>query len=198
MGRDISRRYFQMGLWSVSHVTWIDALVPIITNSRILSLSLCVCVSVLASMRLTVKIVYADKIWLAKYTYGGNIVVCMLCTRSCVQCLSTCLHLLLTRATFSFLFSPPFLSCSLYLFLYDSWIDDEVHGNYSSARNRLQTWVHQTADVMCVCAVATSYKCVQNSSSLILMIIVVIISSRWFNWYRLMCLHWNNIYARQR
>lgn len=136
---DNSRRYFQMGLWIVSHVTWTwiyRCVGAHFTTSRI-----CRCVSVfeckcsrvvLARMRLTVKIAYADKIWLAVIHHTVTF-YCCICTRHSVQRTSTCEHLLMARATFSFSFS---LSLSLCVFHYVSQIDDEVHGNHSSARNR--------------------------------------------------------------
>lgn len=116
----------------------VDALVPIKT-SRILS----VWVSV-TSMRLTVKIAYADKIWLATY---GHILLLYILALYRTQCT---LYKYMCSFAYSscdvFLFSR---SYSFRLFRYDSKIDDEVHSRYSSTRIRLQTWVHQTADVMC-------------------------------------------------
>lgn len=155
-----------MGLWNVSHVAWTYWCVSTHHNEqdfRCVSVLECVFVCVvLASMRLTVKIAYADKIWLAYDTSYGHILLLYLhapqCSAYSVQVhVNICLWC--DRFRFHFLFR------SFCLFHYVSEIDDEVHGNHSSARNRHQnvnpsnSWCH-------VWYVLLLNKCIQNSSSL--------------------------------
>lgn len=172
---DNSRRYFQMGLRIVSHVTWAYRCVGAHYNEPDFR---CVRVFVLASMRLTVKMAYADKIWPATIHHTVTF-YCCICTRYTVQRTSTCEHLLVARATFSFLFC-------LFRFVFLKSMT-ECTAITRAHQIDFQTWVNQTADVMC--GLLLLNKCIWNR-------FFVWLAVRWccFNRHSLMRFCWNNIH----
>lgn len=90
-----------------------------------------------------------------------------------VQYTSTCLHLLLTRPTFSFLFSPsiylPFV-CSVFFSLILKSMTIYTAVTQAQKIGFKRAFIKQLMSCFCVYA-AIKYRCIQNSSSLVLVLV---------------------------
>lgn len=126
--------------------------------------NVCLC-AVLASVRLTVKIAYADKIWLAVIHHTGTI-YCCICTR----------HRVLFTA-YKYMWTFAYGPCDCFRFYFLSLIRSVSFITFLKSMTKctaitrahkidIQTWIYQTADVMWSMLLLLLNKCIQNNSSL--------------------------------